>query len=143
MVLVEDIETQRKGSVGVLWGFKHGSKKMTPETVWKQIELTRALPMRVAALHLCQDNHLSHRVFSALKFFLDTFTRLRIRSHYGTSILFKREDLSVLPNDWKLFALSCSSFRSTLHKYIPLPKAVNWNASTVSEPLESPPVLFQ
>jgi hypothetical protein len=85
MVCAEDVETQRKGVVGILWTLGPTGKVSIPiQNLAKQVELSKALPLRIAALHFCHDNYVVQPILLGLKLFLDTFTRVRLRSHYGT-----------------------------------------------------------
>jgi hypothetical protein len=86
---VEDLETQKKGMVIVMWGLGP-SERVEPlsfQHTMKQVKNFEALPMRVAALHFCYDHWYIIPVLATLKVGFDVFTRLRIRSHYGEYLL--------------------------------------------------------
>ena len=84
MLAAEDVETQRKGSVRVLYLI---GQSYTPNfsngIVWKGTHLFKALPIRNDALHICYDSVLWMPTASIIKVCASLYTRLRVRSHYG------------------------------------------------------------
>lgn len=86
---VEDLETQKKGMVIVMWGLGP-SERVEPlsfQHTMKQVKNMESLPMRVVAIHFCYDHWYIIPVLATLKVAFDVFTRLRIRSHYGEYLL--------------------------------------------------------
>jgi hypothetical protein len=85
MIRSEDLETQKKGMVVIIWGLGPREKvePLSFQHFLKQVKTMKALPLRVAALHFCYDNWYVIPVLATLKVGFDMFTRLRIRAHYG------------------------------------------------------------
>jgi hypothetical protein len=84
--MAEDEETQTKGCVSVVYSFgkKEGGRAFDSEGIRKLAGLTKAIPLRMVAFHVCHDSLLLSAGISILKMSVSWFTKLRIRSHYGT-----------------------------------------------------------
>jgi hypothetical protein len=85
MVHSEDVETQKKGLIFVVYDVEQGGAELDTESTWKLTLLLKACPIRVEAMHFCHDS--SSLWFMALtsivKLSANLFTRLRIRTHFG------------------------------------------------------------
>ncbi|CAB9521386.1 Transfer protein [Seminavis robusta] len=98
MVKSEDIETQRKGCVGIRyfngqWLQAQQQQQAQPQEqqpqtnncLWQAPQLLTALPLRPSAMHLCHDSKsIWSPVFAVMKYVLGYFVRNRTREHYGT-----------------------------------------------------------
>ena len=86
---MEDEETQRSGVVIVLSLL--GTDKSSMPTDYRdgswQVTLltTSALPLRIAAVHICYDDPNLFPVFALGVLVTNTASRLRLRCHFGTS----------------------------------------------------------
>ena len=85
MVHSEDVETQKKGLVFVVYDVEQGKVVLDTESTWKLTLLLTACPIRVEAMHFCHDStSLWFMAMTAIvKLSATLFTRLRIRTHYG------------------------------------------------------------
>ena len=71
-----------RGVVVVIYGM---GKRVTldPELFWKLPKLQDALPLRYAAVHMCQTRSLHSSLFAYLTMAFNAFTRIRIRMYHG------------------------------------------------------------
>jgi hypothetical protein len=85
MMHSEDLETQKRGMVGVVWalGARDKNESVTLHNIIKTVEVMNAVPFRMVSLHICYDNWFVTPIMASIKVSLNTFTRLRTRSHYG------------------------------------------------------------
>jgi hypothetical protein len=86
MVLAEDEETQKKGLVSVIFIMcgNSKSKRFHNESTFKISSVgAKAIPLRIEAMHFCQDSLLTLAVTSIVKITFGLFNRLRVRTHYG------------------------------------------------------------
>ena len=81
MVTIEDEESQKKGAINVVYGLSQ--KGFSRDSAWKMSALSKAIPVRVEAIHLCHDSLLWSPVFGLVKLAAGIFNRFRFRSHYG------------------------------------------------------------
>lgn len=88
MVNAEDVETQRKGCVGIsyLVGQTFCLAEFGHRRAWnaRLSVLWNALPIRIDASHFCHDSFAWKALFTTFKIATTMFTRVRIREHYGT-----------------------------------------------------------
>ena len=82
MVAIEDEETQKKGAVGIIYGV--GQRGFSRDSTWKISALSKAIPVRVEAIHVCHDSLLLSPLVVLAKLATSAFNRFRFRSHYGT-----------------------------------------------------------
>ena len=87
MVAMEDEEAQKRGAVIVVYLI--GKKEVSPPdggvNIWKIPTVANiALPIRMNSVHICYDNANLRPVLSFAIHALDTFARVRCRSHFGT-----------------------------------------------------------
>lgn len=83
---MEDEETQKRGAVIVVYLIGKGHDYVPDAGVhaWKDSTMTSvALPIRMNSVHVCYDHPILRHVFSFAIHALDTFARVRYRSHYG------------------------------------------------------------
>ncbi len=84
MVQSEDVETQRKAVVAVIYAIQRTpSQGMDRKFTWKLPGLLEGLPLRYEAIHFCHDSSSWLPLFSVFKFAAGLFTRLRVREHIG------------------------------------------------------------
>lgn len=62
-----------------------GSNK-NRSAVWATVKMLSCLPIRLNAVHICYDNILLKALITLGSYAADTFTRVRMRSHYGKTI---------------------------------------------------------
>ena len=94
----EDIETQQKGIVMIVWPFNEGEdaswqKSYRPEMNNKLRsffeKLFKSMPVRMTSQHFCFEDTPFYRALSALFFFgLDSHFRSIYKDHYGTYVVF-------------------------------------------------------
>ena len=87
MVAMEDEEIQKRGAVIIVYliGRRHDSVPDRGINAWKVATMTNvALPIRMNSVHICYDNPNLRPIFSFAIHALDTFARVRYRSHFGT-----------------------------------------------------------
>ena len=82
MVVSEDIQFQQRGVVTVVYAV--GRSGFDFDAAWKQASLSKALPLRLEAMHICQDSFFIHSLASTFTLSTNLFTSVRIRTHYGT-----------------------------------------------------------
>ena len=83
MTAVEDIETQKRGVVGLIYNV--GPQSMADRSaVWKNAQLSATLPLRWTGMHYCYDNPKMQMMLSLAMFVFGRNMRLRCRTHYGT-----------------------------------------------------------
>lgn len=93
-------DTQKRGLVAVLYffgGSNNGSSttnadQPTPssrsfDAIWKMPRVLASLPLHLAAMHICYDSIYWSPKQAIIKLALGTFTRIRLRTHYGKSFL--------------------------------------------------------
>lgn len=89
MVNAESVETQKKGTVVVVWGVggkNSVTRRLNASTFWKASEVKNAVPSKVVAFHFCYDNMMLRPVLSTLQLASGFFTGVRFRAHYGTKL---------------------------------------------------------
>eukprot|EP00980_Cylindrotheca_fusiformis_P029841 scaffold23925_cov157-Cylindrotheca_fusiformis.AAC.4 len=86
-------ETQKSGLVVVMYFFKkppssflQRSGALSVESFWKLSRFNACLPLHLSAVHFCNDSGAWTLMQAVAKIALSVFTRIRLRSHYGTSI---------------------------------------------------------
>lgn len=85
MVACKDENIQKHGCVTICYFLGHGQgPKYRFDHRWTLSKLSQILPVRVAAIHLCYDNRIWMPVHAFLKASLNIFTRIRLRTHYGS-----------------------------------------------------------
>lgn len=82
-VLSEDIETQKKGCVCVLYLVGNKGDKRDIEAEWKIASLSMAVPLRSEAQYFCYDSWQSMPMAFVLKYGCSAFNSVRFRSQYG------------------------------------------------------------
>lgn len=90
MINSEDEEIQKKGVVLIFYniGNKPQSSHQPGKSAWAQMKMMRGLPVSVPSIHICCDDILTAALAQLGRLAADTFTRLRIRTHYGTLYTF-------------------------------------------------------
>mmetsp|Transcript_12151 Transcript_12151/g.19181 ORF Transcript_12151/g.19181 Transcript_12151/m.19181 type:complete len:606 (-) Transcript_12151:24-1841(-) len=87
MLISEDVDTQKKGSVGIIYTLNQQQTKRGTEGR-KRVEnysgITRSLPMPIACIHFVYDNYMWLPVLSVAQMSVHLFVRLRVRAHYGS-----------------------------------------------------------
>jgi hypothetical protein len=85
MVYSEDVETQRKGMIGILYNVGQGGAELDKESSWKLTLLLKACPVRLEATHFCSDTMSLWfmTLIAIFKIGSALGTRLRIRTHCG------------------------------------------------------------
>ena len=84
MASVEDEEDQKMGVVFVYYAAGPQKLKLQRKFALKMPSLTKALPVRIAALHACYDNPLLKPILSLGLMALQAYSRVRLRFHDGT-----------------------------------------------------------
>ena len=89
MVNSEDEGIQKAGLVIVIAGFTTGKPPRFSSTIRKNQRAVKALlqiiPTRVNAIHACYDHPMTGLFLNFFKFAVNTFTRVRMRTHHGKS----------------------------------------------------------
>jgi hypothetical protein len=62
-----------------------GPGKPSFDLIWKLTKVAKALPIRLAAVHLCYDSILFLPAHAFFKVVVGVYNRIRLRSHYGES----------------------------------------------------------
>ena len=86
MVCCEDIETQQKGSVVVMYAVdaKDDIRWLDYNLLQSTMAVMESLPLRTEAFHICHNNHWTWAPKVALyKLIAPIFSSLRSRAHYG------------------------------------------------------------
>jgi hypothetical protein len=81
-------QTPKIGLVIVIYflGAREGSAgKPSFDTIWKLTKITKAIPIRLAAVHLCYDSIIWLGVHAFIIVAMGFSDRIRLRSHYGES----------------------------------------------------------
>jgi hypothetical protein len=83
-------QTPKSGLVVVFYflGARQGSAapgKPSFDLIWKLTKVGNAIPIRLAAVHLCYDSIIWLPAHAFFKFAVGVFDRIRVRSHYGES----------------------------------------------------------
>ena len=87
MVNSRDENIQKKGIVCVAFSAErktHPSQKPR-ESVWAVAQLVNVMPIRLTAAHFCYDNAVMAVLGAIARVAVNTFTRVRVRTHYGKS----------------------------------------------------------
>jgi hypothetical protein len=81
----EDVETQKKGLVCVLYNVGQGGAEHDTESTWKLTSLLKAIPVRIVAIHFCHESRSLWfmTMMAIIKLSATLFMRLRIRTHCG------------------------------------------------------------
>jgi hypothetical protein len=83
MTQAEDLDTQKKGIVGVVYNFSLLGDQIDPSTILRSVKLRNSLPIRFVAMHYCF-NHPSFVDFiNYERCSFDKQTRARCRAHKG------------------------------------------------------------
>ena len=86
MVHAKDLETQRKGTVSVVYAIRTANKRTQKDkgNMWVSVpKVMRAIPLRCEAFHLCLDSLLWETVFSFFRISMNLSMQMRTRSHRG------------------------------------------------------------
>ena len=84
MALMKDEETQRKGSVLVIYNFCGYHEPANLDSTKHHVRL--AMPQRVHAIHFCAfDNPKLRSCVTGIQLFIDSPSRFRLRPHFGTA----------------------------------------------------------
>ena len=82
----EEEEIQKKGIVII--GYSVGNNPVPAskprQTVWGMAKVLSSIPVRVPGLHCCYDSSVVAAIASIGRLALNTFTRMRVRTHYGS-----------------------------------------------------------
>lgn len=82
----EEEEIQKKGIVII--GYSVGNNPVPAskprQTVWGMAKVLSSIPVRVPGLHCCYDSSVVAAVAAIGMLALNTFTRIRVRTHYGS-----------------------------------------------------------
>lgn len=81
MVYLEDEELQKKGVVSIVYLV---GTQIDRQAAWAEPRLMATMPMRECAVHICYDNILMSPIVALARFAVGTFTRLRMRTYYGS-----------------------------------------------------------
>ncbi|CAJ1947377.1 unnamed protein product [Cylindrotheca closterium] len=93
VVFPNNEQSQKRGVVVVLYLLGPRSTQLeagapgsmsSRKLAWKLCQLLRALPFRLSAMHICYDSLAWSPVLVTMKMALGAFTRIRLRSHYGS-----------------------------------------------------------
>mmetsp|Transcript_40168 Transcript_40168/g.96920 ORF Transcript_40168/g.96920 Transcript_40168/m.96920 type:complete len:438 (+) Transcript_40168:42-1355(+) len=85
MVISRDEEIQKKGQVVVVWAVElPRSANKNRSAVWATVKMLSCLPIRLNAVHICFDNLFYKPLITLGSYAADTFTRVRMRSHFGS-----------------------------------------------------------
>jgi hypothetical protein len=82
MTATEDIETQKRGTVGIAYNVGPNSRS-DPPAVFKNGRLCAALPLRFVAMHYCYDDPSKGALLNIAMFVFGRHMRMRCRTHYG------------------------------------------------------------
>ena len=95
LVLAEDLETQRKGIVSVVYAIgatplmQQANLRNREHMAVSMPKVMMSIPVRVEAIHLCHSSLLWEPLFSIMKFSMSPFVRVRTRTHCGKLLLLK------------------------------------------------------
>jgi hypothetical protein len=78
---MEDIDTQRKGLVFVVYRFGPPRPNLVPELSMKQTKMVSCLPFRIRGWHFCSANKLYNVFYSSVASTLEQRNRVRARHH--------------------------------------------------------------
>jgi len=84
MVISTNEEIQKKGQVVIIWAINNPIGSKNRSAIWATTKMLSCLPMRVNAVHICYNNALIKAFITLGSYAADTFTRVRIRSHFGS-----------------------------------------------------------
>jgi hypothetical protein len=84
MLLLWDEETQKKGSVLVVYLTGTGNTDIDRSLAWNLPSTSAAIPLRSASVHLCIDGSTVHPLVALSLRVIGRYARLRIRFHFGT-----------------------------------------------------------
>jgi hypothetical protein len=85
MVHSEDVETQKRGMVCV--GYMHGMtvRHLDRGAAWSLPGCSRACAIKFVGVHVCYDNPIILPLAAMGQLACGTFSRVRMRHHYGMS----------------------------------------------------------
>jgi hypothetical protein len=85
MFALKDVETQKRGIVGVCYnvGKDHARDR---ETVWKVAKTVTMMPFRLMGIHYCYDDEKVKMLFSLAMYVFNKNARIRCRIHFGTDM---------------------------------------------------------
>mmetsp|Transcript_40169 Transcript_40169/g.96922 ORF Transcript_40169/g.96922 Transcript_40169/m.96922 type:complete len:298 (+) Transcript_40169:42-935(+) len=87
MVISRDEEIQKKGQVVIVWAVElPRSTNKNRSAIWATVKMLSCLPIRLNAVHICFDNLFYKPLITLGSYAADTFTRVRMRSHFGKTI---------------------------------------------------------
>ena len=87
MVASEDVETQRKGCVGVFYAVDAPNVRYELGFLKRNNEIMEGMPLRFDAIHMCHNNYLAWGGIIAMFQIMSALTNtMRLRVHYGTYI---------------------------------------------------------
>jgi hypothetical protein len=84
MSLVESEETQKKGSVAILYTVGHCKETYNGNNLSQQAKCIMSLPHRFAAIQICCDDYRQYNILRAVFHVMSAYIGSRIRVHYGT-----------------------------------------------------------
>jgi len=84
MTFIGDPERQKNGFVIIVYGLGNQPVEASLPTPWKATKISQVLPVRIEAMHFCQDSVLRQVLFAIVKTALGPFTNMRTKTHYGT-----------------------------------------------------------
>jgi hypothetical protein len=91
MTATEDIETQKRGIVGLAYNVGPASRS-DRHAVFKNGKLCAALPLRFVAMHYCYDDPRMKTLLNVAMFVFGRHIRMRCRTHCGqylAAVLFR------------------------------------------------------
>ena len=89
MVFTEDEDIQKRGYVILTYLGTLRRKISTHDRslVWTLPKVLRAFPSRVTSIHICYDDPWIGPLITLGRLAADTITRVRVRLHYGKTLL--------------------------------------------------------
>jgi hypothetical protein len=83
MFAIQDVETQKRGVVGLAYNVGLGKTK-DREAVWKAAKIVSVLPFRFPGIHYCYDDENLRMLFGLAMYVFNKNSRIRCRLHFGT-----------------------------------------------------------
>lgn len=87
MVISTNEEIQKKGQVVIIWAINNSIASKNRSAIWATTKMLSCLPMRLNAVHICYNNAFIKAFITLGSYAADTFTRVRMRSHFGKTRL--------------------------------------------------------
>jgi hypothetical protein len=82
MTATEDLETQKRGIVGLAYNVGPASRS-DRHAVWKNGKLCASVPLRFVAMHYCYDDPRMKTLLNVAMFVFGRHIRMRCRTHCG------------------------------------------------------------